>query len=123
MGDDRPTESPGESVLDTIGDAEARMVLAALNNGATSARDLIESLDMSRATVYRRLDLLEEHGLIEAVMAVDKHGDHHRVYRCTFEAAVVFLREAEYDVQVVSEEDLPSRFADLWAELGGTSSP
>jgi DNA-binding transcriptional ArsR family regulator len=74
--DDEPTVDTTE-VLSLLSDEYAREMLNILVEDSLSARALSERLDMSRATIYRRLDRLESAGVIESSMIVDPEG-HHR---------------------------------------------
>jgi DNA-binding transcriptional ArsR family regulator len=75
-GNDEPTVDTDE-VLSVLSDEYAREMLNVLVGEPLSARALSERLDMSRATVYRRLDRLESAGVIESSVIVDPEG-HHR---------------------------------------------
>jgi len=74
--DDEPTVDTRE-VLSLLSDEYAREMLDVLVKDSLSARALSERLDMSRPTIYRRLDRLESAGVIESSMIVDPEG-HHR---------------------------------------------
>ncbi|MFB6137425.1 MAG: ArsR/SmtB family transcription factor [Halobacteriaceae archaeon] len=113
MDDDRPIEE----VLDTIGDEHARTILAALSGEPQSAKELSDSLDLSQPTVYRRLEVLEEHDLVTARTLVADDGNHYKRYECNFNSTVISLEDADYDVQIYREENLPDRFSQLWDDL------
>lgn len=113
MDDDRPIEE----ILDTMGDKEARRVLAAISEESRSAKELAESLGYSLATVYRRLDLLAEHDLIKDQTLVADDGNHYKVYDCNFNSTVIALEGDEYDIRIFREENLPDRFTQLWDDL------
>lgn len=93
-----------EALLDTIGDREARRVLATLSSAAKSAKELSTELDLSLPTVYRRLEALQEHGLVESRQSVDD-GTHFKRYVCTFESTVISLVNDTYTVQVYHDEE------------------
>jgi len=76
--DDEPTVDVTE-VLSLLSDEYARELLSVLSEESLSARELVDRLDMSRATVYRRLDRLESAGVLETSMCIDPDG-HHRKY-------------------------------------------
>lgn len=85
-GPDAGTDT-GE-VLSLLGDEYTRTVLETLKTeGPLSAVDLVERLDASRATVYRRLDRLESSGILESTMRVDLDGHHRQQYRVTVDRA------------------------------------
>jgi hypothetical protein len=58
------------AVLDLLEDEYTRRILEALAEEPRPARELIEATDASRATVYRRLNSLQDHGLVEVILAV-----------------------------------------------------
>jgi DNA-binding transcriptional ArsR family regulator len=67
-------------VLSLLSDEYAREMLNVLVEDSVSARALSERLDMSRATVYRRLNRLESAGVIESSMVVDPQGHHRKQF-------------------------------------------
>jgi DNA-binding transcriptional ArsR family regulator len=108
-----------EEILDTIGDNQARQILALLSQRPLSAKEIADVLDFSLPTVYRRLDLLKEHDLIRADTLVGENGNHYKVFECNFDSTVISLDDAEYSIQVYREDSLPDSFSDLWDELAG----
>lgn len=110
-------ERPVEAVLDTIGDEYARDVLAIVCRGVDSAAEIADELDHSIQTVYRRLNLLEEHALIDSRTQLVADGNHHQVFEATFESVVISVADEEYDVRIYRQGDLPDRFATLWDDL------
>ncbi|WP_181686443.1 ArsR/SmtB family transcription factor [Halorhabdus salina] len=110
-------ERPIEEVLDTIGDQHARRVLAAISEVSKSAKQLGEELDLSLPTVYRRLEILEEHDLVTEQTEVAEDGNHFKVYQSNFESTVIRLEDDEYRVRIYRSENLPDRFGRLWDDL------
>ena len=107
-----------EQVLDTIGDEHAREILAAISIEPRSAKELAEECDLSLPTVYRRIELLEEHNLINDRTLVADDGNHYKIYESNFDSTVISLEEeGEYKVRIYREENLPDRFSQLWDEL------
>ena len=115
MDDERPIEE----ILNTIGDENARTVLAAISREAHSAKELAAECDMSLPTVYRRLELLQEHDLVTETTAVAEDGNHYKVYECNFDSTVITLQDDEYKVRIYRRENVPDRFTQLWDELAG----
>jgi predicted transcriptional regulator len=115
VGDERSIED----VLDTIGDQHARTVLAAISREPRSAKELAASCDLSLPTIYRRLELLQNHDLVTEQTAVAEDGNHYKVYECNFDSTVIRLEDDEYDVRIYRKENLPDRFTQLWDDLGG----
>jgi DNA-binding transcriptional ArsR family regulator len=114
VGDERSIED----VLDTIGDQHARTVLAAISREPLSAKELAAECDLSLPTIYRRLELLQDHDLVVERTAVAEDGNHYNVYECNFDSTVIRLEDDEYDVRIYRKENLPDRFTQLWDELG-----
>jgi predicted transcriptional regulator len=108
-----------EEVLDTIGDTEARRVLAAVSQDSLSAKELGEELDLSLPTVYRRLEILQEHDLVTSRTLVAENGNHYKVFECNFNSTVISLDDDEYNIRIYREDNLPDRFSDLWDDLSG----
>lgn len=113
MNGDRPIEE----ILDTIGDQYARDVLAAICREPQSAKELAEELDHSLQTVYRRIDILQGHGLIASRTRIADDGNHYQVFESNFDSVLISMEDDEYDVRIYRKEDLPERFTGLWDEL------
>lgn len=110
-------DSPIEEILDTIGDEHARRVLASISREPKPAKELAEDCDLSLPTIYRRVEMLEEHDLVKERTLVADDGNHYNVYECKFESTVISLDDEEYRVQIYREENLPDRFSQLWDDL------
>jgi predicted transcriptional regulator len=106
-----------EEVLDTIGDKHARQVLATISREPKSAKELAEECDLSLPTIYRRVEMLDEHDLVTEQTLVAEDGNHYKIYESNFESTVISLQEDEYEVRIYREENLPDRFGKLWDEL------
>lgn len=112
---------PIEDILNTIGDEHARRILATLSNGPHSAKELGEKCDLSLPTVYRRIELLEEHDLVRERTIVAEDGNHYRTFECNFNSTVISLSNEEFDVKIYRSENLPDRFNELWDDLSRTT--
>ena len=108
-----------EEILDTIGDEHAREILAAVSAEARPAKEVAKEVDLSLPTVYRRIELLEEHALIRSRTLVAEDGNHYQVYESNFDSTVIRLEDDEYNVRIYRKENLPDRFSNLWDDLSG----
>lgn len=81
--DDQPDVS-GDDVLELLGDPYTRCVLNAVLDARKSGSDIVAETDVSKATVYRRLEELRDAGIVESQTVFDPDGHHHE----EFEAAV-----------------------------------
>ncbi|MEF8853783.1 MAG: winged helix-turn-helix domain-containing protein [Haloarculaceae archaeon] len=106
----RPEAEPGPTrksadlapttLLELLDDDYARGILEATTEEAAPARQLAERLDASRATVYRRLERLEEAGLVEPAMTYDADGYHRKVFRATLQSVTVTLDDGAVEATV-----------------------
>ena len=81
-GTDRRTDDvDGRAILSAVSDEYARHILELLATRPLSARELVERLDASRATVYRRLDRLESAGVVTSSMSIHPDGHHRKEFR------------------------------------------
>lgn len=74
-----------DATLSLLSDEYARNILDALGEESLSARELTDRMDISRATVYRRLDTLEEAGVVESTMQIHPEGHHRKQFRITID--------------------------------------
>lgn len=79
-------EPSSEEVLNLLDAEYTQSILEATRNEAKSARSLAEECGASRPTVYRRLNSLQEAGLIESSVVYDPDGHHRTVFEATLEA-------------------------------------
>jgi len=104
-------------ILDVLGDESARDILAILNTEPHSAKELDDACDVSLPTIYRRIETLESHDLVQTRRAIGEDGNRYKVYASNFDSTIVSLVEDEYDVEVFHRQKLPDRFSQLWDEL------
>lgn len=89
-----PLDSPdttidtGDSIdtnelLTMLSDEYARAILKTINEESLPAREIATRLDVSRQTVYRRLNRLEEIGAVVTSMSLDPDGHHRKQYMTT----------------------------------------
>jgi DNA-binding transcriptional ArsR family regulator len=97
-----------EDVLELLGDEYTRRLLRAIVADPRTGGELVDATDMSKSTVYRRLERLEDAGLIEATQRIDPDGHHCKQFR-----AVVAAVDFEFDRDGVSvcvrTDDSPER--------------
>lgn len=116
--DDSEDDRTIEEILDTIGDPRARTILAAISREPRSVDALADDLEIARSTIYNRLHELEDYNLVTGENRISNDGNHYQVFTCNFESTVISLEGDEYDVRIFRKENLPSRFSDLWDDLG-----
>ncbi|WP_436901070.1 ArsR/SmtB family transcription factor [Halovenus halobia] len=65
------------TLLELLGDEYTRQVLAAVTEQPRSGSEVVDAAEVSKATAYRRLDALEDAGLVDSEMVFDPDGHHH----------------------------------------------
>lgn len=111
-----------DTVLSLLDDEYAEDILVETYVEPRSARRLAELCDASRSTVYRRIEQLQDHDLVETRQQIDPDGHHREVYAASLERVTVELTDDGFDVTVDrAEEDAASRFTRLYEEFTGES--
>ncbi|WP_257300391.1 winged helix-turn-helix domain-containing protein [Haloarchaeobius sp. FL176] len=78
-GQEEQSVDPDE-LLALLSDDHARAILKTISEQGRPARNIAERTDLSRATVYRRLNRLEDAGLVDTTMAYHSEGHHRKHY-------------------------------------------
>ena len=105
-------------VLRLLDDEYARAILTATSGTPMSAKELTAAIDASPPTVYRRVEDLQEAGLLVEQMQYESSGHHYGVYRTAVERVTVTFEDGEYAVRVdPTEETTADRFTRLYEGL------
>lgn len=107
-------------VFALLDDEYARSILAALSHEPMTATILSDRCEMSPATVYRRLEALEECNLVTSQTEVDPDGHHRERYDASLEELRVRLRDGEFEVSLSAgsaTREFADAFTDLWEVL------
>ncbi|MFB6151740.1 MAG: ArsR/SmtB family transcription factor [Haloarculaceae archaeon] len=123
-GPTRPPHVPGaadsEAVLALLGDEYVREILAATSREQRSAKELAERCDVALSTVYRRLETMQEQGLVVEQTQIEPDGSHHSVYVAAVDHLDVDVADGEIDVGLVTRETPSERFTRIWTDLRET---
>jgi len=103
--EEEPTVAAGEELLTLLGDPYTRCVIAAMGEQARTGTELIERTGVSKATVYRRLDELQDAGLVTTSIRIDPDGHHCKEYRRTVDGLSVSLDDSGIEVTVSERSD------------------
>ncbi len=74
-----------ETVLEILSDDYAQRIVEVLASHPAPAATIVEQLDASRPTVYRRLNSLEAAGIVESTVALDPDGHHRKRFHLVVE--------------------------------------
>lgn len=77
-------------------------ILEAIRLDAKPARAIAEEVGASRPTVYRRLNALDDAGLIDSDTAYDADGHHRTVFETTLEAVSVDLASDGFSMTITT---------------------
>lgn len=81
--DSQPDTVSSGTILALLGDEYARRLLTRLVEQPRTGRELAAATDMSRPTIYRRLEQLDENGLVRTEMQFDPDGHHRKRFHAT----------------------------------------
>ncbi|MFC6977140.1 ArsR/SmtB family transcription factor [Halomicroarcula sp. GCM10025709] len=111
-------EEGDDELLALLDDEYARAILAELTAEPMSASELCTACEMSDPTAYRRLDRLEEAGLVAEQQTIDPDGHHYKQYVATVGEVAVTFEDGTYEVTVTRSATNPAdRFTNLFEGL------
>jgi len=84
------TVSP-EALIDLLDDHHAQEISAILSDDAKTASEIVAQCDCSRTTVYRRLNRLQDAGLLTTDLRYDAEGHHRTTYQLRFDSLSIRL--------------------------------
>lgn len=120
-GDCQTTVSEDPDLTDVVGlldDACARRILTATSVEPMSANELATRCDVSRQTVYRRLEELEDAGLVTERTRPREDGHHDAVYAATLEEVRLRLADGELEFHLErGETDAADELTRLWRDF------
>ncbi|KPN31577.1 helix-turn-helix domain protein [Halolamina pelagica] len=103
-----------EAVAGVLEDETARAILTRTSREPMSASELEQRCDASGPTIYRRLERLREHNLIEEQTRPDPVDGHHKqVYAPNLRRVTVELVDGELRLEIDRREDMSDRFTRL----------
>lgn len=102
-----------------LADKYSRAILSISTDMEFSAVKLIHEHGMPKATVYRKLKLLEETGLIKHVKTViNLSGNEEKYYRCLLCDATVNLNNGKLSVDLnIEKADNSNKIVTIWQRL------
>lgn len=114
MGEKTSTE---EKLLDLLANKYTRGILSLTSMGDCSALQLCRELDIPLATVYRKLQFLENNGFIKNVKTIiHLSGNEEKYYRCAFQEVKMNFNRGMFSVSLTME-DSSDRVVRFWDRL------
>ena len=113
-------ESDGSAlptVLQSLDDSKCRAILTLLD-GPKSASELEEECELSSSTVYRKLELLRESGLVREYTDVRRDGPNVTRYERDFTDISITITDNEFTMRVDRpEQDAEDKLATFWSAM------
>lgn len=99
-----------DGVIDVIEDDYAQEILRMISEEPRTGPELVEAIDASKPTVYRRLSMLEEQDMVETATDLDPDGHHRTAYRLAVSAIHIDIQDGSLEVSVEREPTAADRF-------------
>lgn len=120
LADQEPAPDVDRATLfEALDNETARAILVDAAEEPRSARELADRTGTSHTTVYRWLERLEAHGLLEEGLRIDMDGNHHKVYQSAVERLEIDVRADGLAVRVERREGAADRLTRIWEEIRG----
>jgi predicted transcriptional regulator len=106
-------EWEAETIFDVLADNRARQVLLATQDSPQSMQKLQRLCEGSASSIYRRLKILIEYGLVKEETRIDPNGHHYQVFQSDFENISISVSDHQIEIVVddakhIVEQSLPS---------------
>ena len=106
-----------DTIFELLADKHSRMILSLASIKECSASQLSQELVIPLATVYRKLKLMENTGLLKHVKTViNLSGNEEKYYRCAIREATVHIHDGIFSVDF-KKEDHSEKIIRLWKRL------
>ncbi|VVB85031.1 Helix-turn-helix domain protein [uncultured archaeon] len=107
-----------EMFVELLGNKYSRGILSLTSTMECSALQLCRELGIPLATVYRKLKLLEESGLVKHVKTIiNLSGNEEKYYRCAIHEVKVSFHKGMLSVNL-NMENCNDKIVRLWKRLG-----
>ena len=104
-----------DTIVELLNDETVRTILQETSVESLSATELAERCDASQQTLYRRLEQLEDAGLVEDRTRVRKDGHHDTVYTATLGHVSITLHDGKLRIDVERVGTEPAdQLTNLW---------
>lgn len=113
---DAPRIEP-DAVTEAVSNAHDRQILAMAQTGDVSAQEIVDGTQIPQSTVYRRLNRLEEHGLVVVERGTIRKGNPTELYRARVELAGVRVEAGSVDAEWRLRESPDERLHRLWGMM------
>ncbi|WP_336037847.1 helix-turn-helix domain-containing protein [Halobacterium yunchengense] len=109
-----------QRVLDAVDDADCRAILEATRDDALTVNEVADACDLAQSTAYRKVDILDDAGLLEESLRIRQSGKHVAEYACGVDD--VTLTVDGDGVRVTVEHAEPDASASFGGAFGAPAS-
>ena len=85
-----------------------------------SVKELADVCDRSLATIYRRIQAMEDYDLLSEELTRDPDGTQYNEYRSELNEITISVDEGQLNVNIDIEKDTVDQFAELIEDLEGS---
>ena len=106
-----------DDIFDVLASEDVRRILVATSVRPMSAKELADICDRSLATIYRRVQAMEDYDLLSEELARDPDGTQYNEYRSDLNEITISVDEGRLNVNIDIERDTVDQFAELIEDL------
>ncbi|MFC6904108.1 helix-turn-helix domain-containing protein [Halalkalicoccus tibetensis] len=107
-----------DGIFEVLASQDSRRILAAASVRPLSARELEQVCDASLPTIYRRVNVLLDYGLLSEEQFVDSSGKQYMQYTTDLEEINIRVEDGGFNVNLEIRKDAVDKFGDLFRDLG-----
>ena len=109
-----------DDIFDVLASEDVRRILVATSVRPMSAKELADICDRSLATIYRRIQAMEDYNLLSEELTRDPDGTQYNEYKSDLNEITIGIDDGQLEVDVDIERDTVDRFAELIEDLEGS---
>jgi predicted transcriptional regulator len=106
-----------DDIFDVLASEDVRRILVATSVRPMSAKELADICDRSLATIYRRVQAMEDYNLLSKELARDSDGTQYNEYKSDLNEITISVDEGRLNVNIDIEKDTVDQFAELIEDL------
>ena len=112
-----------DDIFDVLASEDVRRILVAASVRPMSAKELADICDRSLATIYRRIQAMEDYDLLSEELTRDPDGTQYNEYRSDLNEITISVDEGQLSVSIDIEKDTVDQFAELIEDLEQAGEP
>lgn len=107
-----------DNVIEVLASSESRTILSAASVRPMSAEELEQICDVSLPTVYRRINVLVEYGLLSEQQAVDAEKGQYKQFRTDLKEVRIAVDDGGFNIDIKLRRDTVDRFGEMIRDIG-----